>query len=393
MRPSRRGSPQFSAIAEDVFPEEYKIFLSYLRFVNFDMSAFLSYSCLIRKSLLGAFYDRLVLSTITPLLVLPLMCIRYFAALEPCRITRRYILEVRRRCLSAVLFVLFFVYSSVSSTIFQTFSCEDILGNSYLRADYATKCGDHTHRVFKVYAGVMIIVYPIGIPAVVCAWLIQNRKHLMSPDREGQAHLQQFSGIWSTYIPSRYYFEVVEYGRRLTLAFSSALLVPDRVDHIAVVLSLAFFFLFVSESLSPFERSVDSNLYRWGNGVILASMYVALLMKAKESAHDEVKALSAFGWVLIAANVVMVAAVVGEAVVLGCKLQDVVARVEQIVPPVRRAPSGNIRSVTSIHPAPMLEDGNDEIKDGVSPRREDIVHPYDRAQFPQNPVSLGNHLN
>ena len=127
----------------------------------------------------------------------------------------------------------------------------------------------------------------------------------MSPDREGQAHLQQFSGIWSTYIPSRYYFEVVEYCRRLTLALSSALLVPDRVDHIAVVLSIAFFFLFVSESLSPFERSVDGNLYRWGNGVILASLYVALLMKAKESVYD-LKALSAFGWVLIAANVVMI---------------------------------------------------------------------------------------
>ena len=120
MRPSRRGSPQFSAIAEDVFPEEYKIFLSYLRFVNFDISAFLSYSCLIPESYFGAFYKRLVLSTITPLLVLALMHIRYLASYEQYRITRRHILDVRRY-LSAVLFVLFFVYSSVSSTIFQSF--------------------------------------------------------------------------------------------------------------------------------------------------------------------------------------------------------------------------------------------------------------------------------
>ena len=384
MRPSRRRSPQFSAVAEDVFPQEYTIFLSYLRFVNFDISAILSYTCLIPMSVFVSFYNRLVFSTVTPLLVLMLLACVSIVALERCRISRQHILEIRRRCLSAALFVLFFVYSSVSSTIFQTFSCDDISGVSHLRADYGTLCGDHRHRVFKVYAGVMVVVYPIGIPAVVCAWLIRNREHLMSPDREGKAHLQQFSGVWSTYIPSRYYFEVVEYCRRLTLALASELLVPDRVDHIAVVLSIAVFFLFVSESLSPFERSVDGNLYRWGNGVILASLYVALLMKAKESAHD-VKALSAFGWVLIAANVVMVVAVVGEAVVLGCKFQDVVARVEQIVPPVRRAPSGNIRSVTSIHPAPMLEDGNDEIKDGVSPRREDIVPPNDRPEFPQTP--------
>ena len=140
MRPSRRGSRQFSAIAEDVFPKEYKIFLSYLRFVNFDISAFLSYSCLIRGSLFGAFYDRLLLSTITPLLVLTLLAYMFFISLERYRISRQHILEIRRRCLSAALFVLFFVYSSVSSTIFQTFSCDDISGVSYLRADYATLC-------------------------------------------------------------------------------------------------------------------------------------------------------------------------------------------------------------------------------------------------------------
>ena len=116
----------------------------------------------------------------------------------------------------------------------------------------------------------------------------------------------------------------------------------------------------------------------------MASLYVALLMKAKESVYD-LKALSAFGWVLIAANVVMIVAVVGEAVVVGRKFEDVVTRVKQIVPPVRRAPSGNIRNVTSIHPVPMLEDGNGEVKHCVSPRREDIVPPNDRPEFPQTP--------
>ncbi|CAM9103682.1 unnamed protein product, partial [Laminaria digitata] len=85
----------------------------------------------------------------------------------------------------------------------------------------------------------MAIVYPIGIPAFFCWWLVRNRNYMKMSDRETIAHLQPFSGVWGTYKPSRYYFEVVEYCRRLTLSMSSVFLVPNSVDHIAVVLSLA----------------------------------------------------------------------------------------------------------------------------------------------------------
>lgn len=360
------GYLQFSAVAEDVLPEEYETFLSYLSFVNFDIGVIVSYSCLFSPN----FYGRLILISITPLVLLIILYVAYDIAKQKYLSSPQYIHAVRSRYLSAALFVPFFVYSSVSSAIFHTFPCEDLGGDVTLKADHSIPCAGNRYTAYRIYAGVMVVVYPIGIPAFFCWWLVRNRNYLKVSGRHTIAHLQPFNGVWGTYRPSRYYFEVVEYGRRLTLSMTSVLLVPDSVDHIAVVLSVAAVFLFVSESLSPFQRSVDMSLYRWGNGVVLASMYVALLKKAK--AYDtDFKVLSAFGWVLITANVVMIVVVAVEAVLLGSNGQGFRPRVERVVSRVRCRNSVRLEGRTSVHPAPMLDYWSGEAKDwGLSGQTE-----------------------
>lgn len=52
-------------------------------------------------------------------------------------------------------------------------------------------------------------------------------------------------------------------------------------------------------------------LYRWVNGIILGSMYVALLLKFDVS-EEESDTLSTFGNVLVAANVFMIVAVIAQ---------------------------------------------------------------------------------
>lgn len=349
---------QFSAVAEDVFPEEYEQFLSYISFVNLDISVIVSYSCAVSPN----FYIRLMVATITPIVGLTILAYGYSMAKVRYLTSPQCVITVRRRHLHAALLIVFFVYSSVSSTIFQTFACEEnSLGDSSLKADHSILCGTDEHLKFKVYATVMAAIYPIGIPVFFFLWLLRNRKYLKTSDRDTILHLQPFSGVWSTYRPSRYYFEVVEYCRRLTLSMSSVFLLPNSVDHIAIVLSLAVVFLFVSESLSPFQRSVDMSLYRWGNGIILGSMYIALLMKAKES-DGEFRALSVFGWLLIAANIIMMVVVVIEAVIVGGLLREIMPRVEQVPAPVRRPTMVKFQSSKSIRPSRVFDDDSDETK-------------------------------
>lgn len=108
---------------------------------------------------------------------------------------------------------------------------------------------------------------------------------------------------------------MIEFGRRLALTGVAAVVLPGSVAQIAIVILLAVVFLFVSESLSPFHSSIDMGLYRWGNGVVLGSMYVALLLKVDVSCEGT-DTLSAFAWVLIAANVFMVVAVMAHSALM-----------------------------------------------------------------------------
>lgn len=184
----------------------------------------------------------------------------------------------------------------------------------------------------------MVCVYPVGVPAVFALWLARHRLDLVKDDRETIAHLEPLSDIWAPYKPSRYYFEVVECGRRIALTGIAAFVPRENTAQIPSVLLFAVVFVFVSEALSPFERGVNMSLYRWGNGIIVTSMYASLLLRL-DIGHDTTRALSAFSGVLIAANVCMVVAVLVQAALLMKEWRKITIVVRQVHEPVRRTAS------------------------------------------------------
>ncbi|CAB1102169.1 unnamed protein product [Ectocarpus sp. CCAP 1310/34] len=292
---------QFGAIAGFVYPEEYQDFLNALTPVNLDIGFILSYSCVV----ITDFFDRLLIATIGPVVVLALLALTFVVGRKRNIDSEAAVRAVKNKHLSAALFVMFFIYSSVSFTVFQTFVCDTLDdGVSYLRADYSLTCDTPRYGAFRGYAAVMVCVYPIGIPATF-AWLLgSNRQDLQKADRDRLANLQPLGDLWEAYKPSRYYYEIIEYVRRIVLTGVAVFVLPGSSAQMAVVLLLAVVFLFISESLSPFTKKIDMALYRWGNGVVLASIYVALLLKVNVSEEGS-ETLSAFVVVLILANVCM----------------------------------------------------------------------------------------
>lgn len=313
-------------VVEGVYPKKYAAFVSTLGFVNLDIGLLLSRSCVVQID----FYDRLLLSTLTPFAVLLALAAAYSISKdrnkdsEP---SRR--LHVRHNYVSAVIFMAFVVYSTVSFTIFQTFVCDTTGETNFLRADYSLHCDTDVYRRYRAYAAVMVCVYPIGVPAIYAWGLLRIRKKLAKPSSLTETtelantsgltvtnHLERLSGIWASYRPSRYYYDLVECVRRTALTAAAVFIVPNSVSHINVGLLLAVVFLLVSASADPFTSKVDTNISLWGNGIILASMYLALLTKVNVSDTDEVSvSLSAFQNALIAANVFLVGTVLVQAVV------------------------------------------------------------------------------
>lgn len=137
----------------------------------------------------------------------------------------------------------------------QTYACDPLEdGKKYLRADYRIECDSTRHKYFMAYAGFMILVYTVGIPAFYGFLLFRHRDVLTKDDadREGVSDVAPTSGLWKPYRPSVFYYEVVECIRRFMLAGVVVFIYPNTAAQIAVTLLMAFFFVVLSEALAPY---------------------------------------------------------------------------------------------------------------------------------------------
>ncbi|CAM9207691.1 unnamed protein product [Laminaria digitata] len=310
---------QFTSVANVTYPDVYQRFLGGLDVFNFDLSWVLSAGCAIDAD----FHDRLLMSTIGPIIALLFLGGTYAAATRINRGEAEPLQVIWNRHVSMVLLLTFFVYSSVSSTLFKTFACEKLEdGKNYLRADYRLECDSSKHKAFQVYAGFMIVVYTVGIPAFYGVLLFRDREVL----RRGRADLGEAarvtltSDLWRPYKPSVFYYEVIECARRVLLAGVVVFIYPNTAAQIAITLLMAFVFVVVSEGLAPYASRWDTWLSRMGHAVVYVSMYVALLLKVDVS-DERAGSQKVFEAVLVAAHACMILVVVMETVVLACALR------------------------------------------------------------------------
>lgn len=313
--PVARFRSQFTSVANVTFPDVYQVLLDGLDVFNFDLGWILSAGCIVAVD----FHGRLLLSTVGPIAALLFLAGTYAAAT---RIHRGGEAQTLRRVwdrhVSMVLLLTFFVYASVSSTLFQAFACESLDdGRHYLRADYRVECDSPRHRAFQAYAGVMIVLYAAGIPAFYGALLFRDRDVLgrHQADRVDTARVTSTSDLWSPYRPEVFYYEVVECGRRILLTGVVVFIYPNTAGQLAITLIMAFVFAMLSEGLTPYASRWDTWINRMGHAVVFVSVYVALLLKVDVSAEraGSQKVFEAF---LVAVHGCMILAVVAEAVVI-----------------------------------------------------------------------------
>src|SRR5438105_63396 len=74
------------------------------------------------------------------------------------------------------------MYPSVSSSVLSFYQCRDINGVNYLVTDFHLRCGDEEWMKWLPLASVALVVYPIGVPAILFVALYQRRKRLKEPE-------------------------------------------------------------------------------------------------------------------------------------------------------------------------------------------------------------------
>ena len=168
------------------------------------------------------------------------------------------------------------------------------------------------------YAGFMVLVYPVGIPAVFALALFANRDGIKSVggNTSGSSVVppesEAIKDLWEPYKRSRYYYEVIECGRRIALTGLAVFIFPGSTAQVAIEALLAVVFSSISEILSPFAEPLDAWLYRFGTWVIFLSMYLALLLKVDATDEDS-NSQDVFAGLLIAAHGGMVLVVIANA--------------------------------------------------------------------------------
>ena len=310
------------------------------------------------------FHDRLLWTTIAPVVALGFLGGTYAVALYKFRgSTQVNQQNIRHKHVSMALLVTFLVYSSVSSVVFQMFACEHLDdGKRYLMADYIIDCDSAKHRALQIYAGFMVLIYPVGIP-VFYAWLLFSNRRLIQDenDRMEALAVRSTSDLWKPYKPHRFYYEVVECGRRILLTGVVVFIYPYSASQIAVTLAISVVFVFVSEGLAPYDSPWDAWISRMGHVVVFASIYLALLMKVDVSG-EKYSSQTTYEVILVVVHGCMVLAVAMEAVLMAVSLraenQEDHPRPWLHEPPI---------STKNVHASFAEED--DERKDDLPPNR------------------------
>ncbi|CAM9858548.1 unnamed protein product, partial [Ectocarpus sp. 12 AP-2014] len=288
---------QFADAANVTYPGVYQDFLSAINIVNFDIGSVLAAGCLWSGI---DFHARLLVSTIGPLVVAGFLAMTYLIAMrrQGASSDAAAVEKIRHKHQTALLLVTFLVYSSVSSMVFQTFACETLDDDiEYLRADYRIHCTDAKHKAFEVYAGIMASVYPVGIPLLYTALLFQHSDVLANADAD-KTVAQPIAGLWDSYRPERFYYEIVECGRRIMLTGVVVFIFPNDAAQIAITMLIAFFFFAVFEVLSPYKSESDTWLSRGGHVIVFLSMFDLLLLKVDVSGERD-QSQAAFAGVLV----------------------------------------------------------------------------------------------
>ncbi|CAM9233149.1 unnamed protein product, partial [Laminaria digitata] len=270
----------FSSITGVEFPEPYSKFLSWINFVNFDIGHIFSVSCILPSV---NFYERLLVTTLTPLVLTTGLVLTYQVAKHRAGIGSAGVIAKRAawaRHVTAGLLLTFLIFTSASTLVFKAFACDDAVGDgkSYLRADYSISCDSNLHTFFKGYAMLMILVYPIGIPALYAA-ILWSKRELLNPRMhtavksesdatDGAATTAdsadgvgvrscasnadtRCTALYSSAGPELFYYEVLECGRRVLLTGLLILISPNSPTQVAVACVFAFVTLLGFELLRP----------------------------------------------------------------------------------------------------------------------------------------------
>ncbi len=230
------------------------------------------------------------------------------------------------------------VFTSVSTTVLRFFNCveyDSVDANGRLKtlrvlqADHGISCDSPSYKKWSVYAGIMVFIYPVGIPLLYFAELWYHRKAInpdvvagyavINPDasagappaadappdgdappagltimtekdvqelkikrRSEDKSIQHLEFLFRDYEPRTYLFIVFECVRRLALTGMLIFIFPGSASQIVVGLFVAVFSQLIIAAAGPYHEDQDDTLATVGQFQIVLVFISSFVLLVKD---------------------------------------------------------------------------------------------------------------
>eukprot|EP00478_Filoreta_tenera_P000012 GABV01000012.1.p1 GENE.GABV01000012.1~~GABV01000012.1.p1 ORF type:complete len:952 (-),score=191.12 GABV01000012.1:28-2883(-) len=264
---------------ETPWPTSFKWLLSLFSPLNFDVLQFSLAECFQDGYI--SHYTRLMALTLIPIFIFLAVAVFYYfpkkkqigpfrpkgdTPLERNLKTRRALQKFWR----IATFAMYLIYPGVSAMILRTFVCKNVDGKDFLLTDVLTECYTSEWQGYASWAWLMILVYPVGIPAFLLWRMYRSRSQFNLPGVKAEIGL-----FYTPYHTSFWWWELVDMFYKLTIACMLAFVPRESQLRIGMVIVVAYIAAILL--VRPFRRKGDDRLFLLVQGLILIILYAGLI--------------------------------------------------------------------------------------------------------------------
>jgi serine/threonine protein kinase len=223
-----------------------------------------------------------------------------------------------------------FAYPLVSVKVIEVFSCHNVEGVYYLRADYSQKCAGSTWLSMAMYSGFWLVVYVIAFPLSIAYKLWSYRVQTLNPAREDAKEVGELRNSMKRLADSFdfdvhfllqdykdvgicFMWEAFEMLRKVMLSVVGSFWSTKSIMCVGTALIISVFFLCTHCCHWPYKDR-DCNLLQLLCLTAMSLIYFCgVLLEARSVENNDRESL---GQLMVALLIVVVLLIVGSAMAL-----------------------------------------------------------------------------
>ena len=160
--------------------------------------------------------------------------------------------DLKAETLGRLFLLVFVMYPGLTNKVFEGFMCRDLGDMAVLNTDYTTVCYTSEWYMIASVCGVLVLLWPIGLPAVLFFSMRRVLPLIKAGDEDTLKFWDFALGDYST---DHWYWEVVELSRKLIMAGLLGLLGRGSIIQVFAATLISFFFFAFALKALPFESS------------------------------------------------------------------------------------------------------------------------------------------